>query len=177
MMSEQELLNKLNQKGHWMITTTPCKLDRYKPIPTILTVLVLLLLLLGFLTPGIQRVAAAAAPTPAQKTEFIAAAVAPTFADPAFQKLWDRTDQQVSSGAASRTFLWGPTPNTQGIIEDYQESPSGGKRLVQYFDKSRMEITNSGGDQTSQYFVSNGLLAKELMTGQMQLGDNKFETA
>ena len=151
--------------------TTVRKLNGHKPIPSILTVLALLLLLSGFLTTGIQVVIAAAAQQP-----FVATANAPAFADPAFQKLWNRTDQQVASGAASRTFLWGPAPNTQGIVEDYQESPNGGKRLVQYFDKSRMEITYPGGDQTSQYYVSNGLLAKELMTGQMQLGDNKFET-
>src|SRR4051794_29076997 len=100
---------------------------------------------------------------------------AATFADPAFMGVWNRTDQQVSDGRVSRTYLWGPEPFTAGIQEDYMEAP-GGKRLVQYFDKSRMEINNPNGDKANPFFVTNGLLARELMSGQLQLGDNMFET-
>ena len=102
-------------------------------------------------------------------------ASAATFADPAFQRVWNRTDQQVSDGRVSRTYLWGPEPFTAGIQENYMESPNG-KRQVQYFDKSRMEINNPGGDQSNPFFVTNGLLARELMSGQLQLGDNMFES-
>lgn len=102
-------------------------------------------------------------------------ASAATFADPAFNQVWHRTDQQVSDGRVSRTYLWGPEPFTPGIQEDYMEAP-GGKRLVQYFDKSRMEINNPNGDKNNPFFVTNGLLARELMSGQLQLGDNMFET-
>ncbi len=105
---------------------------------------------------------------------FSVATAAESFANPDFQKLWNRTDKQVADGAVSRSFLWGPGANTAGLQEDYAEAP-GGKRLVQYFDKSRMEITNPNGDKNSQYYVTNGLIAKELMTGQLQLGDAKFE--
>lgn len=100
---------------------------------------------------------------------------AATFADPAFQRVWNRTDKQVSNGSVSRTYLWGPEPFTGGIQEDYMESPNG-KRLVQYFDKSRMEINNPAGDQSNPFYVTNGLLARELMSGQLQLGDNMFDT-
>ncbi|MBN9386896.1 MAG: cupredoxin family copper-binding protein [Chloroflexi bacterium] len=99
---------------------------------------------------------------------------AATFADPAFQRLWNRTDQQVLDGRVARTYLWGPEPFTAAIREDYMEAPNG-SRLVQYFDKSRMEINNPGGDQNNPFYVTNGLLARELISGQLQLGDNMFE--
>ncbi len=59
------------------------------------------------------------------------------------------------------------------VIEPYAEAP-GGYRSVQYFDKSRMEDYSWSG-ALPPWDVSNGLLAKELMTGQMQVGDNQFE--
>ena len=96
-----------------------------------------------------------------------------TFANADFQRVWDRTDKLVAANAASRTWLWGPSPFTAGLQEDYVEAP-GGKRIVQYFDKSRMEITNPTGDPTSPYYVTNGLIAVELITGRMQVGDSKF---
>ena len=43
-------------------------------------------------------------------------------------------------------------------------------RLVQYFDKTRMEITDPNGDQNSIWYVTNGLLVVELMSGRMQIG-------
>ncbi len=99
---------------------------------------------------------------------------APNFADPAFSVLWSRTDDLVATGRTSRTYLWGPVSNTVGLLEDYVDSP-GGKRLVQYFDKSRMEINSPNGNPGSQYYVSNGLVTQELMSGRLQLGDTKFE--
>ncbi len=95
------------------------------------------------------------------------------FADPAFNRVWTRTDAPVDGGQTSRTWLWGEKP-AQALQESYQEAP-GGKRLVQYFDKSRMELTDPAGDSASKWYVTNGLLAKELITGQMQTGDNRFE--
>jgi WD40 repeat protein len=96
------------------------------------------------------------------------------FADPAFARVWNRTDWPVRTGDVSRSFIWGPRPFSVAVQEDYAEAP-GGKRLVQYFDKSRMELTNPAGDQSSPYYVTNGLLVVELMTGRLQLGDSKFE--
>jgi hypothetical protein len=97
-----------------------------------------------------------------------AAAVAPA-TDP-FQRTWARTDQPVASGAVSRTWMWGPEANTEGIWEDYAESPEG-TRLVQYFDKSRMEITRPDAVDAGLWYVTNGLLVVEMMTGEMQTGD------
>ncbi|HEX2914448.1 MAG TPA: hypothetical protein VH186_26850 [Chloroflexia bacterium] len=97
-----------------------------------------------------------------------------TLAHPAFDRLWQRSDRQVFDHQVARTYLWGPQPNSAGLQEEYADSP-GGKRLVQYFDKSRMEVNNPNGDQSSPYFVTNGLLARELINGQMQVGDQKFQ--
>ncbi len=94
--------------------------------------------------------------------------------DPAFQSTWDRTDRPVADGQATRTWMWGPQPNSQVVWETYDQAP-GGQRAVQYYDKSRMEITNPGGDANSIWYVTNGLLATELITGRMQLGDDRFE--
>jgi hypothetical protein len=95
------------------------------------------------------------------------------FADPAFQSVWNRTDSLVSGGNVSRTWFWGPGPNTPGLLEQYNQGPNG-QRLVQYFDKSRMEINNPAGDRAGQFFVTNGLLTVELISGYIQLGDADF---
>jgi endonuclease YncB( thermonuclease family) len=72
--------------------------------------------------------------------------------------------------------MWGPEPFTPPLREPYAQAP-GGTRLVQYFDKSRMEITDPAADRASPWYVTNGLLAKELITGQLQLGDATFASA
>ncbi|MDQ3928029.1 MAG: hypothetical protein M3328_02655 [Chloroflexota bacterium] len=95
------------------------------------------------------------------------------FAHPAFQRVWERTDAPVKSGQVSRTWFWGPGPNTVGLIEAYREGP-GGRHLVQYFDKSRMEINNPAGNQTDPFFVTNGLLTVDLISGSIQEGDATF---
>ena len=53
-------------------------------------------------------------------------------------------------------------------MESYVEAP-GGQRLVQYFDKGRMELTDPTGG------VTNGLLANELITGLQQMGNSAFQ--
>ena len=88
-----------------------------------------------------------------------------SFAHNAFERTWDRTDRPVSLGQVSRSYYWGPAPNTGGLLEDYAQG-AGGKRLVQYFDKSRMEINNPGADPSDPFFVTNGLLTVELISGQ-----------
>ncbi|HUZ01677.1 MAG TPA: hypothetical protein VMU89_15115, partial [Thermomicrobiaceae bacterium] len=98
-------------------------------------------------------------------------AAAPAFASDAFQRTWARTDQPVASGAVSRTWMWGPQPDSAPLTESYSEAP-GGKRTVQYFDKTRME--DNSYRASSPWDVTNGLLAEELITGRMQLGDTTF---
>ena len=85
---------------------------------------------------------------------------ATAFADPAFQAQWQQ-------GEAITPNFWGPLGTASpGQQEPYQES-SGGQRLVQYFDKGRMELTNGT--------VTNGLLATDLVKGQIQVGNNAFQ--
>jgi hypothetical protein len=46
---------------------------------------------------------------------------------------------------------------------------------VWYLDKTRMEITHPDGDPDSAWYVTTGLLVKEMISGKMQLGDTQFE--
>jgi hypothetical protein len=94
-----------------------------------------------------------------------------SFADPSFQATWARTDSLVASGEVKRSWLWGPQSNSGALYEDYAQGVNG-KRLVQYFDKSRMEINNPNGSKSDPFFVTNGLLTVELITGYMQTGNN-----
>ena len=102
-----------------------------------------------------------------------AAQAASSFGDSHFQETWAYTDQPIIDGKVNRTWMWGPAPYTQAFVEPYWDSTTGW-RLIQYFDKSRMEITDPSGDQSSIWYVTNGLLAKELITGNTQLGDNMY---
>lgn len=96
-----------------------------------------------------------------------------TAADPAFSALWQRTDQPVADGQVSRSWLWGPQANSAGIYERYLESPAG-ERLIQYFDKGRMEITSPSGDAGSPWYVTSGLLDRELISGKIQIGLTRY---
>lgn len=98
------------------------------------------------------------------------AAIPDGYADPNFEKTWLRADKPVQDGRASRSWLWGPWLG-KGQMEPY----NGGSRLVQYFDKSRMEVNNPNGDRSQPWFVTNGLLVMEMITGRLQTGDSSFE--
>jgi hypothetical protein len=84
------------------------------------------------------------------------------FIDNAFRDLWLKFGDNAPFG----TYIWGPNPIAAGT-EPYLEA-NGGQRRVLYFDKSRMELTKNDG------FVTNGLLTVELVSGNLQLGDNAF---
>ncbi len=101
--------------------------------------------------------------------------VAPPGDNSPFERTWARTDKPVSDSVVSRTWMWGPQANSPALLEAYTQAPDGQRRVI-YYDKSRMEITNPSGDANSVWYVTNGLLVVELMTGQMQTGDNDFET-
>src|SRR5689334_15223140 len=93
----------------------------------------------------------------------------PLFAHPAFERVWNRTDSLVAEGRVPRSWYWGPHPNTPGIYESLSDAPGGsGQRLVQYFDKSRMELNNPLADPNSPFYVTNGLLTVELIGGCIQ---------
>jgi V8-like Glu-specific endopeptidase len=93
---------------------------------------------------------------------------------PNFEQTWSRTDGPITHGLIERTWMWGPAPFTPMLTEPYAESPDG-QRIVQYFDKSRMEITQPDSDSSSIWYVTNGLLVLELITGQRQIGDELVE--
>jgi hypothetical protein len=73
----------------------------------------------------------------------------------------------VATGRGSDPNFWGPLATAKdGQQEPYKEA-AGGQRPVQYFDKGRMEITTGA--------LTNGLLATELIRGQIQVGDATFQ--
>lgn len=99
---------------------------------------------------------------------------ASSFASPAFQSQWQ-------AGEAITPNFWGPLASaTDSRQEPYTRARSHlcpseqtcpplatrNQRPVQYFDKGRMELT----DDT----LTNGLLAKELVTGNIQVGEFAF---
>src|SRR5437870_4077846 len=92
------------------------------------------------------------------------------FIDPAFAALWNRTDQPVAGEQVARSWMWGPKPGP-AKREAYAEGPDG-VRLVQYFDKGRMEINNPNGDPNAPFYVTSGLLTVELIGGQVQVGNS-----
>src|SRR5688572_13165274 len=97
------------------------------------------------------------------------------FAEAAFERVWATNDAPVAGGTAERSWVWGPSPRA-AALETYAESP-GGQRLVQYFDKGRMEITAPLADRRQSWFVTTGLLAREMVAGQYQIGDDQYTFA
>lgn len=97
---------------------------------------------------------------------------------PSMQILWNRTDSLVNDGTVKRSWLWGPLDQGAGVIsflEPYREAPNGW-RTVTYYDKARMEVTKASNvlPNPDPYYITNGLLVREMVTGQVQVGDNTF---
>lgn len=67
------------------------------------------------------------------------------------------------AGEAIAPNFWGPFANAS---DPRIQSYNGGERTIQYFDKGRMEITRGQ--------LTFGLLATEMVTGRIQIGDNDF---
>ncbi|HEX7104186.1 MAG TPA: hypothetical protein VF201_16190 [Nitrolancea sp.] len=101
---------------------------------------------------------------------------APDFADDAFASVWTRTDAPVLSTSVARSWFWGPQANSGPLYERYLDAPDQ-ERLVQYFDKGRMEINDPAGDRTNPWFVTSGLLDRELISGRIQIGDDRYLNA
>lgn len=92
----------------------------------------------------------------------------------AIARTWLRTDAPVAAGKVGRTWMWGPALTAE-MTETATDAP-GGSRTVRYFEKSRMEVaTDPAADPSSIWYITNGLLAKELVTGQLQTGATTFE--
>ena len=102
------------------------------------------------------------------------------FASPNFAQQWQHDEQIVPN-------FWGPLANAHaGQDEQYRGvgmcpanrpchvvpvDPMYERRLVQYFDKGRMELTIGG---VGGPVVTAGLLVREMITGQVQIGDARF---
>ena len=95
------------------------------------------------------------------------------FADPAFESLWDRSDGVVASGGILRPWVWGPVAGIT-VKESFTGLPKD-THLVQFFDKGRMEINDPGADKSDPFYVTNGRLAIELVSGQIQTGLKTFD--
>ena len=105
----------------------------------------------------------------------------PVFADPAFERVWNRLDHPVYLGEAARSYTWGFSApgvgaRSGGFQEEYQEGKDG-LHLVQYFDKSRMEINDPDADPDDPFYVTQGLLARDMIGGEFQVGDTLFAPA
>jgi LPXTG-site transpeptidase (sortase) family protein len=99
-------------------------------------------------------------------------AAVPVNPDLAYLRVWERTDYLVALGATQRSWYWGPAPFSVSD-ESYQQSPSS-LRQVQYWDKSRMEVTKPNSDRNSKWYVTNGLLVREMVSGRVQTGDDAY---
>lgn len=95
------------------------------------------------------------------------------FANQAFRNVWQRTDAPVAEGKVARTWVWGPTAG-KSLQEPFKEGANG-QHLVQYFDKARMEINNPNGNPADPFYVTNGLLVVEMVSGKVQTGVNSFD--
>jgi hypothetical protein len=84
------------------------------------------------------------------------------------KRVWERTDSPQARG--DRPFVWGPTPVIPAIDEPLAGLP-GDRRTVLYWDKSRMEVNDPNAPQ-DQWYVTNGLLVAEMVTGRQQIGVN-----
>lgn len=80
------------------------------------------------------------------------------FASPAFQAQWQQSEAIAPN-------FWGPLATAR----DGRQEPSQGQgaRLVQYFDKGRMQLGANGA-------VTSGSLAADLVRGQIETGDATF---
>jgi hypothetical protein len=106
-----------------------------------------------------------------------APAIAPSAqvtASQAVLNVWSRTDWPLTLKLVQRSWVWGPKP-LDTRLEAYSDSP-GGQRQVQYWDKARMEINNPTGNPADPYYVTNGLLVVEMVSGKMQVGKTEYET-
>jgi beta-lactamase class A len=119
-------------------------------------------------------VAGAAAPTRSiAAASTVAAPMQPIAPSSDVAVRWAADDAPIANGDASQSWTWGPQIFRSGS-EAYAEAPAG-LRSVWYLDKARMEVTQPEADPDAAWFVSSGLLVRELISGQIQVGDSAYE--
>lgn len=84
-----------------------------------------------------------------------------SFAHESFRTTWYANESQGFP-------VWGRAIS-YGIYEKFIPGPDG-ERLVQYFEKGRMEINNPLAPPDQPGFVSSGLIVLEMVTGSKQIG-------
>lgn len=100
------------------------------------------------------------------------AATTPANASSDFDHWSSQTDFPILKGKVQRSWVWGPADGTPHD-EAYADSP-GGQRIVQYFDKGRMEVNDPSAPLDSDWYVTGGRLAWELISGMQQTGNDQF---
>jgi len=150
-----------SEKG---VTMTPSPRRRLLPSTLLCATLVLAVSVLW--SPAVAAEAPALEPGPV-----VNPAAPPPEVEAIFQRTWARMDRPVTEGRVNRTWIWGPGNAVTDIVEIYGDAPNG-ERHVRYFDKTRMEDNSWRAEQP--WDVTNGLLAQELVTGVVQLGDDAF---
>ncbi len=80
----------------------------------------------------------------------------------AFDNAWNASDRLVYTNQR-QSWLWGPQPFTGTLLESQSKDTV---RIVQYWDKGRMERTDDG---KGGFLTSVGTLAWELLTGKINL--------
>ncbi len=119
-------------------------------------------------TPSATPAPKAASPGPSPSPAPTALPAGVARLDPAAIARWQAADYDIWRGVAQRTWTWGP--DVLAIRQEPYAGVPGGVRTVYYFDKSRMEINDPQGDRTDPWFVTNGLLVREMLAGQVQTG-------
>jgi hypothetical protein len=92
----------------------------------------------------------------------------------AFKRFWQYNDNPVQGRQVIRSWAYGSAPLAR-FLEQYKDSPQG-LRLVEYWDKTRLEITDPSKPSEAPDYVTRGLLVKELMTGEAQIGEKSYMT-
>jgi len=96
------------------------------------------------------------------------------FAAEAFREQWRRTDALVAAGRVDYSWYWGPAPRSAPLLERADEAP-GGKRLVVYYDKGRMELPLPLAGARAAAQTSFGRLVAEMVSGSIQLGAQRLD--
>lgn len=136
----------------------------------------------ALLTDALAPTALSVAPSAHNTTPAIPIASSDVIATPSFAVApssdvaarWAADDAPIANGDVSQSWTWGPQI-FRSAQEPYAEAP-GGSRNVWYLDKARMEVTNPDADPDASWFVTSGLLVRELISGQIQVGDAAYES-
>jgi hypothetical protein len=91
----------------------------------------------------------------------------------AFRLEWQRVDGPLAASRTARSWYWGPGPRSAPLLERDDSAP-GGRRLVVYYDKGRMELPLPLAGALAATQTTYGRLVYELVTGDIQLGPQRF---